>query len=123
MAQKILVVDDSSIVRTQCRLVLQQAGYEVVEAWDASQALAALRKTEVAFMLCDLNIPGMNGLDLVEALHDEPQFASLRTAIMTSEASAELVARAKRVGVSSWLTKPCKADALLMVIAKFVGSP
>jgi two-component system chemotaxis response regulator CheY len=122
MAHKVLVVDDSRIIRTQCRLIFQHAGYEVVEAWDASQAMAVLRTMEIAFMLCDLNIPGMSGLDLVEALREDSQFDALHTAIMTAEASPELLARAKRAGVKAWLAKPCKAEMLLALVATRAAS-
>ena len=123
MAQKILIVDDSSVIRLQYRLVLEQAGYEVVEAWDAPQAAAHLKRQEIAFLLCDLNIPGKNGLTLIEAMRKVPKLASIPAVIFTAEYSAELVERAKQAGVTSWLLKPCKADTLLELITKHVGPP
>lgn len=118
MPQRILIVDDSSVIRVLYRLVLEQAGYEVVEAWDADQARSALKGTEIAFMLCDLNIPGVNGLDLIEAMRKHPKLASLPVAIVTVEKSRELVERAKRAGVVGWLVKPCSSDVLLDLITR-----
>lgn len=121
MAQKILLVDDSSIIRTQYRLVLQKAGYEVVEAWDAAQAASALKTLDIAFMLCDYNIPGVNGLDLIEAMRQQPRLAALPTAILSADVNPTLVARAKRAEVAGWLVKPCSADKLLELVAKCAG--
>ena len=123
MAQRILVVDDSSIIRSHCRAVLQKAGYEVVEAWDALQARTALKNMNIAFVLCDLNIPGMNGMELIEAMRKEPKFATLPAAIITAECTTELLKRANQIGVTHWLLKPYKAEELLDVVARFAGPP
>lgn len=123
MPKRVLVVDDSIVIRRQCCDVLRQAGYEVVEAWDAYQARTALQKAEVAFMLCDLNLPGMGGLELIEAMRMDSRFISLPTAILTGERSPALVERAKRAGVKRWLLKPCKPDLLVDTVAEFAGAP
>lgn len=123
MAQRILIVDDSSIIRNHCRIVLQKAGYEVIEAWDAAQARAALKQQEIAFVLCDLNIPGMNGLELIEAMRLLPKFAKLPAVILTAENSPDLRKRAERAGVTHWLQKPYKAEELLELVNKHAGPP
>ena len=123
MAQKILIVDDSNIIRNHCRIVLQKAGYDVIEAWDAAQARAALKSQEIAFVLCDLNIPGMNGLELIEAMRMVPKFAKLPAAIFTAENNPDLLKRAERAGVTHWLRKPYKADELLELVHKHAGPP
>lgn len=123
MSQRILIVDDSSIIRSHCRAVLQKAGYEVIEAWDALQARTALKQMNIAFMLCDLNIPGMNGMELIEAMRKEPKFATLPAAIITAECTTELLKRANQIGVTHWLLKPYKAEELLDVVSRFAGPP
>jgi len=123
MAQKILIVDDSNIIRNHCRIVLQKAGYEVVEAWDAAQARVALKSQEIAFVLCDLNIPGMNGLELIEAMRMAPKFAKLPAAIFSAENNPDLLKRAERAGVTHWLRKPYKAEELLELVSKHAGPP
>jgi CheY-like chemotaxis protein len=123
MTQRILIVDDSNIIRTHCRIVLQKAGYEVIEAWDAAQARAALKQQEIAFVLCDLNIPGMSGLELIEAMRAHPKFANTPAAIFTAENNPELMKRAKTAGVTHWLRKPYKAEELLELVAAHAGPP
>jgi CheY-like chemotaxis protein len=103
--------------------VLQKAGYEVIEAWDALQARTALKNLNIAFMLCDLNIPGMNGLELIEAMRKEPKFANVPAAIITAERTTELLKRANQIGVTHWLLKPYKSEELVDVVARFAGPP
>ena len=123
MTQRILIVDDSNIIRTHCRIVLQKAGYEVIEAWDAAQARSALKQQEIAFVLCDLNIPGMSGLELIEAMRAHPKFVNTPAAIFTAENNPELIKRAKNAGVTHWLRKPYKAEELLELVAAHAGPP
>jgi CheY-like chemotaxis protein len=123
MAQRILIVDDSSIIRSHCRAVLQKAGYEVIEAWDALQARTALKNMNIAFVLCDLNIPGMSGMELIEAMRKEPKFANVPAAIITAECTTDLLKRANQIGVTHWLLKPYKSEELLDVVERFAGPP
>lgn len=123
MAKRILVVDDSDIMRGVARGILQKGGYEVVEAWDAAQARAALKRDDIAFVFCDLNIPGMNGLELAELMQQIPGFESLPFAIVSAERSSQLLSRARRAGVKEWVTKPYSAETLLSMVEKFTGPP
>lgn len=123
MTKQVLIVDDSNIIRAHCRTVLQKAGYECVEAWSSAQARVQLESPDICFMLCDLNIPGMNGIELAEAIRVEPHLAALPVAIMTAEWSLELVQRAHRAGVKHWLLKPYKAEELVDVVMRYAGPP
>jgi two-component system, chemotaxis family, chemotaxis protein CheY len=123
MTKQILIVDDSSIIRSHCRIVLKKAGYDCVEAWDAHQARARLESTDISFMLCDLNLPGMSGLELVEKMRSDPRLAALPAAIMTAECSLELVQRATRAGVKHWLLKPYTAEELVEMVTRYAGPP
>jgi CheY-like chemotaxis protein len=121
MAKRILVVDDSSIIRSHCRTVLERAGYEVVEACDALSARTVLKTTEIAFLLCDLNLPGFDGIELIGAMRKTPNLAQLPAAIFTVESHAEMMERAESAGVTLWLRKPYKSEDLLAAVAKYAG--
>jgi two-component system chemotaxis response regulator CheY len=122
MVQRVLVVDDSNVIRSHCRIVLERAGYEVIEAWDALQARTVLKTLDIAFLLCDLNLPGMTGLELIEAMRTVPKLATLPAAILTAEHTPELLKRAKAAGVTCWLLKPYKSEELLELVAKYTSS-
>src|SRR6187399_2358596 len=69
MSKKILIVDDSGTVRQQVRLALTQGGFDVVEAGDGIEATEKLaQNADVAAMVCDVNMPRMNGIELLEKL-------------------------------------------------------
>ena len=69
MAKKILIVDDSQTVRQQVSLALGPGGFEVIEAFDGMDGLSACEHTpDTAMIICDVNMPRMDGLDMVEAL-------------------------------------------------------
>lgn len=119
--KRILVVDDSPTVRQQVEAALTPAGYLVVTAEDGIIGLDVLRQGSFALVICDVNMPRMSGLDLVEQLRREPQHAETPVVMLTTEGQPALVARAKKAGVRSWIIKPFKADLLLAAVNKFTG--
>jgi two-component system chemotaxis response regulator CheY len=124
MPKSILIVDDSRTIRQQVSLQLQDAGYEVIEAVDAKDAIAALGKyPEVALMICDVNMPGRTGIELVELIRKQPRFAELPIVMLTSERHTTLVARAKEAGVKGWLVKPFNPNTLMAAARKLAGEP
>lgn len=123
MESKVLVVDDSMMVRQQVKRALASAGFDVVEAVDGLDALEKARSTsDLSFVICDVNMPRMSGLDFLEALRKEEQFKELPVVMLTTEAQADLVARSKALGARGWIIKPFKAD-LLVAAAKKLALP
>ncbi len=121
MANKILIADDSMLVRRQVTTALTAAGYAVVEAVDGEDAL---RKTTPDMMLivCDLNMPKMNGMEMLERLHADPVLSAVPFVMLTTEARPGMFERAKALGARAWLIKPFKADLLLAAIQKLAGT-
>lgn len=116
--KKILVVDDSVVVREQVALALKGAGYETLEAGDGVEARQLVRANrDLAMMVCDHNMPRMAGLDLVELLKTEG-ILSFPVAMLTSEARPELLARAKAVGARAWMIEPVVPSRLVSVVDK-----
>jgi two-component system chemotaxis response regulator CheY len=123
MATKVLIVDDSHTVRQQVGGVLGQAGYEIVEAADGHEALVAMgRHRDVALVICDVNMPGMNGIDLLLLLKREPKNAALSVIMLTTEGQPSLIKRAKEAGARGWLVKPFKPDQLVATVRKLAGA-
>jgi two-component system chemotaxis response regulator CheY len=120
--KKVLVVDDSDTVRQQVRQALTPAGYELVEAVDGADGLDKLRShSDLAVVLCDVNMPNMNGLDMLAAAQRE----GLQTPIimLTSEGQPSLIRRAKESGAKGWIVKPFKAEMLLAAVNKMTATP
>jgi two-component system, chemotaxis family, chemotaxis protein CheY len=119
--KKILIVDDSPSVRQQVRLALSQAGFAVIEANDGMDGIQKLDSTpDVALVVSDVNMPRMNGLDMVEKVKSEPKHKALPVLMLTSEGQPALIERAKKAGVKGWVVKPFNADMLVAAIKKLV---
>lgn len=123
MAKKILVVDDSITVRQQVGMALSQAGFEILEAADGQDGLSAIEKeSHLALVICDVNMPRMNGLEMLEAVKAKPAHADLKVIMLTTEGQAELVDRAKKAGAKGWIVKPFKTDLLVATAKKLTGA-
>jgi two-component system chemotaxis response regulator CheY len=121
MADKILVIDDSETVRKQVRQALVGAGYEVVEALDGADGLEKIkRQANLSLALCDINMPRMSGLEMLEHLHRDG--STLPVVMLTTEGQPLLIRRAKQAGAKGWIVKPVKAEPLLSAVTKILGS-
>jgi two-component system, chemotaxis family, chemotaxis protein CheY len=120
--KKILVVDDSETIRQQVKQALATTGYEIVEAVDGLDGLDKLRAlTDLNLALCDVNMPRMNGLDMITEVHRH----GLKTPflMLTTEAQPSLMRRAREAGAKGWIVKPFKPDLLVAAVMKLVDAP
>lgn len=121
MASKVLVVDDSMMVRQQVKRALTTAEFAVVEAQDGMDALEKLaQNADVCLVVCDVNMPRMGGLDFLEAMRKLPEFKEVPVVMLTTEAQPDLVAKAKGFGAKGWIIKPFKPELLLAAAKKLV---
>ncbi|MFZ5440657.1 MAG: response regulator [Myxococcota bacterium] len=117
MPKKILVIDDSPAIRQQVSLCLTSNGFEVIEAVDGRDAL---EKTGAAAMaICDVNMPGMNGIEFVKEMAQRG--STLPIVMLTTEGRPELVAEAKKAGAKGWMVKPFKPEQLLQVVNRLAA--
>lgn len=116
----ILVVDDSSSIRCGMRFMLEGAGYRVIEAGDGEQALTKLDKS-VNMVLTDLNMPRMNGIDLVKRIRGGALGRGLPVILVTTESQDEKKKEGKAAGATGWIVKPFKPEQLLAVVKKVLG--
>jgi two-component system chemotaxis response regulator CheY len=116
---KVIVVDDSETLRFQLKKDLEGAGHNVVEAVDGADGLSKIQANpDVQLILCDVNMPNMDGLTMCSKVHQLESFKEVPIFMLTTEASAEMKARAKESGVRAWITKPYVADKLLQAVGK-----
>lgn len=122
MPAKILIVDDSRTIRQQVMLTLGQAGYQILEAEDGVQGLDMIgAQTDIALVICDINMPNMNGIEMLTAVKADIRNAALPVLMLTTEARADLIQQAKRIGAKGWVVKPFKPDQLAAAVRKIVG--
>lgn len=119
MARPILLIEDSASMRAVMRQVLEEGGHSVVEANDAEAALASLQTGRYRLILCDLNMPGMDGIEFVRQVRNEPAFKEHRftpVAIITTEREGPRKDAGREAGASAWVAKPIQPDILLDVV-------
>jgi two-component system chemotaxis response regulator CheY len=121
--KKILVVDDSSTVRQQVAQVLTQVGFEVLEAADG-QLGAELIENEAALavVICDVNMPRMNGIEMVTTVKSRPKNAELPILMLTTDGQPALIKRAKEAGARGWMVKPFNPTQLVAAVRKLAGT-
>ena len=120
---RLLVADDSVYIRQSLRQTFERAGYEVVEARDGIEALECLSSDQPpAVMLLDIEMPNLNGYDLLNILHSQPGFVDCKTILLTSRSSDKHRQRAMELGAYAFLGKPCPQDILLDTVYKALAN-
>jgi len=124
MGYNVLAVDDSSTVRAVIAKALRVSGVEVSRFGEASsgeEALRLLRSEGFDLIFCDLNMPGMTGFDLVEALRRDGLLGSVAVVIVSSIGSSSDLADLKSKGVRACLKKPLRPEVLRRVVEQVMG--
>lgn len=123
MKKTILVVDDSASVRQVARLTLVEAGFEVLEAVDGLDALQKLKAhtgPRISLILCDVNMPKLDGLTFSGEAKKLQDYRFTPIVICTTEGQQALRDQGKAIGVKAWMVKPFQPPQLLAVIGKLV---
>ena len=120
MAKTIMTVDDSTSVRQMVSFTLRTAGYEVVEAVDGAQALEKLR-APMHLILTDLNMPRLDGIELVKRVSADPVHKYIPIVLLTTESQDSKKQAGRAAGATGWIVKPFQAEQLLAVIKKVLG--
>lgn len=116
---KILIVDDSDTLRIQLRTLLQECGHTVLEGEHGLDGLMkAKENSDINLIICDFNMPEMDGITMCRKVHELPALAQVPTFMLTTESTPELKALGKEAGIMAWIVKPFNADKLKAVVEK-----
>ena len=119
----ILIVDDSALVRQHVSMVLKRAGFLLAEAADGQEGLSVVDSNRrIDLVICDINMPKMNGLEMVENVKGKPENATLPILMLTTEGDISLVKRAKKAGAVGWIVKPFNPARLLETVQHLIDS-
>jgi len=116
--RRILTVDDSTSVRQMVCFILRKAGNEVVEAVDGKDALAKIGAEKFDMIITDLNMPNLDGIQLIAAVRKLPGCSFVPILMLTTESQAEKKDAGRKVGATGWIVKPFNADQLIAVVQK-----
>ena len=113
----IMLVDDSATILLSIASILGKAGYSVEKAANAEQALKKLNDgVSINLLITDLNMPGMNGIELIREVRKLPACKFVPILFLTTESQQSKKQEAKAAGASGWIVKPATADELLSTI-------
>jgi two-component system chemotaxis response regulator CheY len=120
---QILVVDDSSTVRNEVGDFLQKNGFTVSYAVDGRDGLSKLKADpSVKLVVCDVNMPNMDGLTMCEKVRGELGNAGVNIVMLTTENSPAMKERGRAAGIKGWIVKPFNGAAVLGSFRKLVGA-
>jgi two-component system, chemotaxis family, chemotaxis protein CheY len=120
MAKNILAVDDSKTMRDMVSFTLKNAGFNVTEAGDGADALRILndKGTKFDLIITDLNMPVMDGFQLIETVRANASYKYTPILMLTTESDTQKKERGKALGATGWIVKPFNPDKLVQVIGK-----
>jgi len=101
---------------------LKRAGFEMAEAADGQEGLAMVDSNrDLGMVICDINMPNMDGLEMVERIKAQPENKTLPVLMLTTEGQMSLVKRAKQAGAVGWIVKPFDPNQLVQTVSKLTG--
>jgi len=118
MAKRVLVVDDSDMMRQMVAFTLREANFEVVEAENGQDALSKLAGQNLDLILTDLNMPVMDGIAFIRNARSLAATRYVPILMLTTESQQEKKAEGKAAGATGWIVKPFDPPKLLTVISK-----
>lgn len=120
MSRTIMIIDDSASIRQVVSMTLTKAGYEVLEAEDGQDALNKLQENKVNLIICDVNMPNMDGITFLKSLKQLPNHKFTPVIMLTTESQQSLKMEGKMAGAKAWMVKPFKPEQMLEAISKLI---
>ncbi len=121
LAKSVMVVDDSESIRKFITFALRAQGVGVVAARDGMEALEKLSQIKVDLVVTDLNMPNMDGFELLKALRDDKEYAQVPVIILTSLTSEQDIDTGMKLGANSYLVKPFDQKRLQYELSKYLS--
>lgn len=116
MGKRVMTVDDSATVRQVLQMTLEGAGYEVLAAVDGADALDKLSDASIDMLVTDLNMPNVDGINLIRQVRQKPGNRFMPIIMLTTVSHPEMKSAGKTAGASGWITKPFRPEQLLAVV-------
>lgn len=121
MSKVVMAVDDSATVRKFVSVALSMQGFSVVTAKDGMDALEKLPHANVDLLITDLNMPNMDGFELIRALRENPVYKELPVIILSSLSDEGSKGKGMELGVGSYLVKPFSLEKIQYEVSKYVS--
>jgi two-component system chemotaxis response regulator CheY len=120
MAKRILIVDDSTSVRTVAGIALREAGYEVIEASNGQEGLARLNGERIHLIISDVNMPVLDGIGFLKEVKRHPSYKFTPVIMLTTESGEDKKQEGRAAGAKAWIVKPFQPNVMLDAVSKLV---
>ncbi|HEU4773184.1 MAG TPA: response regulator [Lysobacter sp.] len=121
MSAQLLIVDDSTSMRQMVAFALSSGGYTVREAEDGQAALDIARTTRFDAVVTDVNMPRMDGIELIRHLRQLPDYKFTPLLMLTTESGGDKKQEGRAAGATGWLVKPFDPEQLLATVRKVLA--
>lgn len=118
-----MIIDDSASIRQVVSLTLKGAGYNVIEAVDGKDALSKLSGEKINLIICDVNMPNMDGLTFLKHVKSDAEYADYKYTpiiMLTTVAEEEKKLEGQKSGAKAWIVKPFLPEKLLAAVEKLM---
>jgi CheY-like chemotaxis protein len=123
--KRILVVDDDSDYQMICEMILKGAGYQVAQAFDGRQAIAALERDRPDLILLDVMMSSvLEGVEVCKRIKSDPKLKGVPIIMISSITTSEYASAFpddERIPIDAWMTKPIQPEALVKTVQRFIG--
>jgi two-component system chemotaxis response regulator CheY len=120
MPKRVLTIDDSKTIRDMLRMTLVDAGFEVLQAVDGQDGCDVMDREDVDLVITDINMPRMNGYEVVRNLRNRPELKGLPILVLTTESDVDKKNLAREAGATGWMVKPFDPDRLIATVRKVI---
>jgi len=117
----ILIVDDSSLIRSVATDATKEAGHEPVVAENGEEGLKKLEEMKIDLIFSDVNMPVMGGLEMVEKIKSSDKYKFIPIVMLTTESNPALKEKGKSLGVKAWMLKPFSKEKFFMAVQKLIS--
>jgi two-component system chemotaxis response regulator CheY len=118
MSKRILTIDDSKTMRDMLMLTLAEAGFDVLQAVDGQDGLDVLVNERVDVVITDINMPRMDGYEVIRQLRKNPNHKTTPILVLTTESEGDKRNLAREAGATGWMVKPFDPDRLVETVRK-----
>ena len=120
MPKSAMVVDDSASMRQMVAFTLTSAGFEVIQGCDGKDALTKASGKQLNLVVTDLNMPVMDGIELIKQLRSQQNYKFIPILMLTTESQEEKKTAGRKAGATGWMTKPFNPEQLMSIVSKVV---
>jgi two-component system, chemotaxis family, chemotaxis protein CheY len=118
----ILIADDSATMRAMLVAIVEAVGdYQIVEASSGFEALRLLPRDHVDLIMTDINMPDINGLELISYLRNNPNYKDIPVFIISTEGSAKDIEKGKQLGADEYIVKPFSPETLQLLLNRYLN--